>query len=105
MRSNDQQVHGSLKHTSVFKVNEDRPSTHHLMQFTSHSRLDKMDNKPVLPRFDSWERLEETNPFFSTSYPTKTEVDDFNILEQEVDKLKRVVTQQNQVLQSLGARL
>ncbi len=51
--------------------------------------------------------MEETNSHPLKSGPVKSEEKDHNIstLEQELDYLKQIVAQQNQVLQHLGAHL
>ncbi len=49
--------------------------------------------------------MEETNSHTLKSGSVKSEDHDISTLEQELDCLKHVVAQQNQVLQQLGAHL
>ena len=64
-----------------------------------------MVEKPLLPRWGSlsWEQVEDTKPATLMSSPGKAgeREDDITVLEQEVDQLKRNLTQQNQVIHSM----
>ena len=68
-----------------------------------------MAEKPVLPRWGSlsWDQVGDTEPTTLISSPEKAEEKehDITVLEQEVDQLKRILTQQNQVIQSLSDQL
>ena len=68
-----------------------------------------MAEQPILPRWGScsWEQVEDITTPTLISNPEKADdkVNDTTILEQEVDQLKQILAQQNQVIQNLGKQL
>ncbi len=68
-----------------------------------------MDDQPIYSQWgaSSGEQMKETNSHPLKSSPVKSQEKEHNIstLEQELDSLNQIVTQQNRVLQHLGAHL
>ena len=107
MRNSDHRAHRNLKYTYVSKANEERTSTCSLRKLNLTTvPLSKNGGKPFLPRWGSlsWEQVEDTKPATLMSSPRKRE-NDITVLEQEVDQPERIITQQNQIIQSLGDQL
>ena len=66
-----------------------------------------MENEQIFAHSGEWYESEETERDSHTPNPIKVEEsdDNTNTLEQEVDQLKRILVQQNVVIQRLGANL
>ena len=110
MRNSDRRVHGNLKYTPVSKANEERTSTCNSRKLDLTTvRLGKMEEKPIRPLWGlpSLEHVRDTKPATLTSSPEKggEREDTLTVLEQEVDRLKIILTQQSHVIQSLGDQL